>query len=607
MNAKSNFQIRKFFLYATWLTAMLLILWFGTSNSSVVRAQGPVTQVPNSQYFTSTPRTLDDGTILDETIINGPSTPPPGYELERSPVALPRSNQPMGTKSITVPAYNWVYGCSSVSASMIAGYYDRNGYPNIYTGPANGGVVPLDNSVWGTWWDGYSTYPNLPLAASHQGVDGRATRGSIDDYWVQYNSATQDPYITNGWSQHTWGDAIGDYMKTSQSSIGNTDGSTMFWNYNSSSRLTCSLMETLTDSSSGKHISALDGTYGRKLYYQAKGYNVTDCYNQKTDNLISGGFSFAQYKAEIDAGRPVMLNLAGHTIVGVGYDNPTNTVYLHDTWDYLTHTMTWGGSYSGMALQSVSIVNLSGAIAPATTNVYLPLISMSNGSTPGIYGRVLNNGTAIGGISLSLRFYNGSTWSSYSTTTTAADGTYGFTGLPSLTSGQYYYVKFQNTAVASGGNSNYLWYRGSPYLSSYAAGNRITNADMDIANIPMTAPPNGSTVSLPYMFQWTPRTSAPSDSYELDLYDASGTPYWYTNPSLGYAASYTLNSRPSGFTTGVGYNWDMWVYAPDGGDGESYYYRTVTFASGSAAPQDAAPRMPKKANPDLVPRNEPAP
>jgi uncharacterized cupin superfamily protein len=240
---------------------------------------------------------------------------------------------------------------------MIAGYYDRNGFLNMYAGPTNGGVMPLDNSSWPTWTDGYTTYPNLPLAGSHQGVDGRATLGSIDDYWVKYDSSSQDPYITNGWTQHTWGDAIGDYMKTSQSAYGNTDGSTTFYNWNSSAtQLTCSNMVSYG-------IDTKDGTYGRKLFYEARGYTVTDCYNQKTDNTISGGFSFTQYKAEIDAGRPVMLNLVGHTIVGVGYDDSTNTVYIHDTWDYNTHTMTWGGSYSGMQLRSVSIVNLSPAPA----------------------------------------------------------------------------------------------------------------------------------------------------------------------------------------------------------------------------------------------------
>jgi hypothetical protein len=106
------------------------------------------------------------------------------------------------------------------------------------------------------------------------------------------------------------------------------------------------------------NIHTRDGTYGRKLFYEARGYTVTDCYSQKTDNTITGGFSYAQYKAEIDAGRPVMINLAGHTIVGVGYNDPS-TVYIHDTWDYSDHSMTWGGSYSGMQMLSVSIVNLS--------------------------------------------------------------------------------------------------------------------------------------------------------------------------------------------------------------------------------------------------------
>jgi len=196
-----------------------------------------------------------------------------------------------------------------------------------------------------------------PLAASHNGVDGRVTRGSIDDYWITDGSTANDPYITNGWTQHAWGDAIGDYMKTSQSAYGNKDGSTSFYNYTASATpLTCA------DMLSGG-ISTLDGTYGRKLFYEARGYTVTDCYSQKTDNTIAGGFSFDQFKAEIDAGRPVMLNLAGHTLVGVGYNDIGNTVIIHDTWDYVDHSMTWGGSYAGMDLLSVSIVNLQ-TVAP---------------------------------------------------------------------------------------------------------------------------------------------------------------------------------------------------------------------------------------------------
>src|SRR5512136_3386749 len=99
-------------------------------------------------------------------------------------------------------------------------------------------------------------------------------------------------------------------MKTSQSAYGNTDGGTSFYGYNSATKLTCSSMGS---------IAQRDGTYGRKLFYEARGYTVTDCFNQATDNRYTGGFSLANYKAEIDAGRPVVLNLAGHTIVGMGY------------------------------------------------------------------------------------------------------------------------------------------------------------------------------------------------------------------------------------------------------------------------------------------------
>jgi hypothetical protein len=312
-----------------------------------------------NDYFSTQTFTYSDGTSISRDVISGPPTPPPGYESERAEAQLPARGLRAATSTLTVPAYDWVFGCSAVSGSMIAAYYDRNGYSKIYTGPTGGGVMPLDSSGWGTWTDINSdVYPNNPLIASHNGVDGRTTKGSIDDCWIQYGNTADDPYVTGHWSQHKWKDAIGDYMKTSQSAYDNSDGSTQFWNYTTSAnQLTCADMAKLK-ANSRYTISHYDGTYGRKLFYEARGYKVTDCYNQKTDNTVSGGFSFAQYKAEIDAGRPVFLNLAGHSIVGVGYDDSSNTVYVHDTWDYITHSMTWGGSYSGMELLSVSVVTL---------------------------------------------------------------------------------------------------------------------------------------------------------------------------------------------------------------------------------------------------------
>ncbi len=323
----------------------------GANAATISGADQPAEQTTSKYYSVST-LTLPNGASIEKMVISGPPTPPPGYETARRAVSLPELDSVAGVKTLTVPAFNWVFGCSAVSGAMIASYQDRTNYPRIYTGPTNGGVMPLDNSSWPTWSDGYTTYPNCPLIASHNGVDGRTTRGSIDDYWIRYGSTANDPYITGGWTQHAWGSAIGDYMKTSQSAYDNSDGSTTFYNWTSlAKKLTCDEMPGLGITN--------DGTQGRKQFYEARGYGVKDCYNQKTDNTIKGGFSFAKFKAEINAGNPVLLNLAGHSIVGVGYDSATKTVYIHDTWDYNNHTMPWGGSYSGMQLLSVSVLHLA--------------------------------------------------------------------------------------------------------------------------------------------------------------------------------------------------------------------------------------------------------
>jgi hypothetical protein len=327
-----------------------------------VLTETPYIEVINP-HFSIEHTTLADGTPVLGYMINGPSKPPAGYNA-----GLNASIKPAATAVIlpNFPSFSWVFGCSAVSGAMIATYYDRGAYTNIYTGTTNGGVMPLTDTSWPTWSDGTDTYPNNPLIASHNGVDGRTIRGSIDDYWVSYGSTANDPYITGGWAQHTWGTAIGDYMKTSQSAYGSVDGNTWFYNYNSNAKLTCSDMV-------GGGVANKDGTYGRKLFYEARGYTVTDCYNQNTDNMYSGGFSLANFQAEINAGNPVLLNLYGHSIVGYGYDG--TTVYLRNTWESdpgLTFTMTWGTSYETMQLRSVSIVHLT----PPTLakHSFMPLI-----------------------------------------------------------------------------------------------------------------------------------------------------------------------------------------------------------------------------------------
>ncbi len=127
-----------------------------------------------------------------------------------------------------------------------------------------------------------------------------------------------------------------------------------------------------------------DGTLGRKTYYESRGYQVTECYNQLTDNKVAGGFSLAQFKQEIDAGRPVFISLVGHSVVGYGYDG--NTIYIRDTWSSDPNerpTMQWGGFYQGMEMRSIGMVKLAKNITPPKPNqMSFPMIIKNKPPAP---------------------------------------------------------------------------------------------------------------------------------------------------------------------------------------------------------------------------------
>jgi hypothetical protein len=156
----------------------------------------------------------------------------------------------------------------------------------------------------------------------------------------------------------------------------NTDGSTVFFTYNSNRKLDCSEYLSFPENTRGD--------IGVQNFYQSRGYTVTECYTQPTDNKYAGGFSFAQYMAEIDAGRPVMFHVEGHTMVGVGYNTNGNTMYIHDTWDYSTHAMSWGGSYSEMAQFAVTIVKLATTLTVQSTGATRVTITGSPATYSGV-------------------------------------------------------------------------------------------------------------------------------------------------------------------------------------------------------------------------------
>lgn len=298
-----------------------------------------------------------DGKQIDEIIV--PSRPTPPIGITRQTVSVPKPDIYAGTNSISnVPAMTWVFGCSATSAAMMFGHYDNTVFPNMYAGPTNGGVFPMTNASWGTVYINGEWRALCPLSATRLGLDGRTIKGHVDDYWVKYGSTLPDPFIGN-WTQHTHGECTGDYMGTNQSLVNNTDGATTFYNYTNGAPLYDFVLY---------EPSRRDGCHGMRLFAESRGYTVDTNFSQYIYGYGGNtqGFTFEDYKAEIDAGHPVIIQVAGHSMLGFGYNDSGTTVYLHDTWDYSVHSMTWGGSYSGMTHYGVAVIRLDAPPAPTT-------------------------------------------------------------------------------------------------------------------------------------------------------------------------------------------------------------------------------------------------
>jgi len=145
-------------------------------------------------------------------------------------------------------------------------------------------------------------------------------------------------------------------MGTSQDNLlfgnGNVNGGTTFFYFPDGEKL------HYTDLLSWGYEN-LDGMYGITEYVQYSGYSVVDAFTQVTSNVNNSGFTYNDYEAEIDAGRPVVVQISGHTMLGVGYDGLGN-IDIYNTWDQGTHTMAWGGAYEGMDMWGVTVFELSG-------------------------------------------------------------------------------------------------------------------------------------------------------------------------------------------------------------------------------------------------------
>lgn len=216
---------------------------------------------------------------------------------------------------VGTPNYSWYAGCFGTASGNLAGFWDRNGLPDLYTGPTAGGVAPLDS--------GGTNVGIRSMWASKAGFDGRPTDkpGHIDDYWAyyandgsfSYESTAPDAYITAGRPEHA-PDCIGDFIGLSQKKWSNMAGecdgnidafSFVFWDKTGNRRWNYS------HTNAGQYIPDIQS--GFKAWMRYRGYDA-DVFTQlpyysSEKTTGAAGFTYADMKAEIDAGNPVLLFL----------------------------------------------------------------------------------------------------------------------------------------------------------------------------------------------------------------------------------------------------------------------------------------------------------
>jgi len=277
------------------------------------------------------------------------------------------------TVNLNGPAYDWWYGCSPTSAGMMMGYYDIHGYG----GKSYANLVP--NAVAES-----STYPPSTSFATntYQVNNIIASYGYVTDYYRFANGTPNYTYGGSGAYNISGDDAatpthaancLADFMWSGMDAAENVNGGTSFYFFPSGAKLYASY---------AYNNDLQDGMLGMDLYFRYCGYGSGNIANDHTffTQLIYSpsaplGFTFANYKAEIDAGRVLMIQVEGHSMFGYGYvDNGSGQQYIlfHDTWDDGGHEMLWGGSYEGMAQWGVvGFIPTGGSTVPLPAAVWL--------------------------------------------------------------------------------------------------------------------------------------------------------------------------------------------------------------------------------------------
>jgi hypothetical protein len=257
--------------------------------------------------------------------------------------------------------------------------------------------------------------------------------------------------------------------------------------------------------------------------------------------------------------------ISGGAEVNVGGTIPRNAIGG-------THTFR---AYLTSSGQTSFIGTTFGVIAGGAHAVYLPLILKNPVAKTGFNGKVTYKGVPAAGLTINLRFYDGSQWTTAKTALTDANGNYAINGAANLSSGQKYYVRFANQT-----DPNYLSYWVCATVTSYTAATTLPDCNFDVANIPLGSPAPDATVKLPANFTWEKR-GITGENFAWELFDIN-TSTTLASSQVGDNNSYTLTSLPTGTVYGQKYGWEAKIYQGADSYGMSYYYHGVTFSAAAA-------------------------
>ena len=263
----------------------------------------------------------------------------------------------------TMPQARYMFGCCPTSVAMLLGYYDLYGYRgkdfsaliegdvDIYSRGSGEEIYVMDDfdsnlgKATATQDYVYRFFSHDPIDVVVKDPDEATPTTPVEELPYSFVNGGEGPEIrTDVWN------CLADYLGTGQFWRGTDE--IFMTNYQTDTMMEEHLYDdsttTITDPATQTRRTIEDRykdfQYGLYLYVQKKGYSMDMKIVGTHDvDAIGGEFTFEDYIREVDAGRPVLVMIEGHIMVGYGYNAETKEIVFDDC--YNEGRMVWGGTY----------------------------------------------------------------------------------------------------------------------------------------------------------------------------------------------------------------------------------------------------------------------